>query len=215
MDKESISDLKEITKIFIIESPSKEDVSIGRREGLALSETLTLTRIQNSCITVTDEASLIDNLIKISDEIKIDQKKWGAITLHFSLHGNENGVSLMSGEFIDWKHFYRILKPFNDKLGYIDYKYLPKFVPINLHLSVCEGFKAKIIKGMGEESPFISLVGPICAVDWADSLIAFTAYYHNIIHKKTGIKKAVEIMNQVNGFKDVFQVDLIDFFELN
>ena len=79
--------LKDITKIFIIESPSEKDLLEGRQEGIALSETLKLARIQNDCFTVKNKSGLIDILGKIVAEIKIDQKKWGAISIHFSLHG--------------------------------------------------------------------------------------------------------------------------------
>src|SRR6185436_6264506 len=196
--------LKDITKIFIIESPSKDDIVSGKREGVALSEMLTLARIQNSCFTVEDKDTLTKILGQIADEFRSRKMEWAAIYLHFSLHGNKEGVGLTNNEFIDWKEFHKTIKHFNEAIGYLQVSKFPKFAPINLHFSACEGFSATTIKDLGEESPYISLVGPTCAVDWADSLMAFSVYYHAIIHKKTGMRRGVEIMNLVNGFDNIF-----------
>jgi hypothetical protein len=209
-----MSKLKDICKIFIIESPSLDDLMEDRTESASLSEILSLAEIQHSYKKVASKDKLILYLSEIVKEIKLDQKKWGSITLHFSCHGNGNGIGLSNGDFVNWADLYGILKVFNDTLGYIEPKYTQKFVPVNLHFSSCEGFNAIAIKNMGEEAPYLALVGPSEAVEWADSLMAFAALYHNIIHKSLGMRAAINAMNNVNGFDNIFRLDLMHFADL-
>ena len=126
------------------------------------------------------------------------------------MHGNQNGIGLTSGEFLDWSSLYLIIKDFNDVLGYITLPNGKMLAPVNLHFSVCEGFCAIAIKNIGEESPYQSLIAPTAAVNWADSIMAFATYYHNTLHKTNGSKKAVEKMNSINDFVDVFKIDLME-----
>ncbi len=207
-------EIKAITKIFIIESPSTEDVKEDRKEGLALSEILRLSNIQNTYMNVDSIDNLKTTLKQISSEVKREIKKYGAITLHFSMHGNQTGIGLTNGEFIDWNNLYLILKDFNDVLGYITLPNGKKLAPVNLHFSVCQGFCAIAIKNIGSESPYQSLIAPTVAVNWADSIMAFATYYHNTLHKKNGSKIAVEKMNSINDFNNVFKIDLMESLEL-
>lgn len=204
-------EIKDITKIFIIESPSLNDVKVDRREGFALSEILRLSNIQNSYINVDSIATFSEALKNISDEIKKDIKKYGAITLHFSMHGNEEGIGLTNGDFIDWQKLYSIIKEFNDLIGY--YITLPNgkiLAPLNLHFSVCKGFYAIAIKKLGVETPYQTLVAPTDTVNWADSIMAFSIYYHSTLHKTNGSKVALQKMNFINDFDNVFQIDLME-----
>ena len=203
-------ELKKITKIFIIESPSEEDIKADRKEGLALSEILRLTNIQNKYSKVDSLESFKGTLKQISSEVKENIKGYGAITLHFSMHGNDQGIGFTNGDFLDWKNLYKIIKDFNDDVGYITLPGGRKLAPINLHFSVCKGFNAIAIKHMGVEAPYQSLVAPTVAVNWADSIMAFATYYHSTLHKVKGSKVAIKEMNSINDFNDVFKIDLMD-----
>lgn len=207
-------EIKEITKIFIIESPSADDIKEDRKEGLALSEILRLSNIPNTYINVDNIENFKETLKAISSEVKKEIKKYGAITLHFSMHGNQNGIGLTSGEFLDWNSLYLIIKDFNDVLGYITLPNGKMLAPVNLHFSVCQGFCAIAIKNIGVEAPYQSLIAPTVAVNWADSIMAFATYYHNTLHKTNGSKIAVEKMNSINDFDNVFKIDLMEALKL-
>lgn len=203
--------LKEITKIFIIESPSAEDIKDDRKEGHALSEILRLANIQNSYRQVANSNELEAALGSIATEVNSHKNKFGAITLHFSFHANEDGFRLTSQEIVKWSVFFGSIKKFEDRLGYIAAPGI-KIAPVNLNFSACKGYNAVKIKPMGETCPYFMLVGPTENVDWSDSLLAFATYYHNTIHKRKGNKEAVALMNIVNGFQDIFQFDLAPGF---
>lgn len=208
-------DLKKTSKVFIIESPAHKDLEADRMEGRALSEVLNLADIMNNHQLVRDLLELEGALWTIADELRVDQKKWGGIHFHFSFHGNKKGLELTCGKFVNWRSFYTILKKINDSLGYYEMPYLPKFAPINLNFSSCAGFHAIKIKNMGPECPYVSLLGPTKAINWSDSLMAFSIYYHTILHKGSTIKRALKMMNDINGFVDIFQVDIAHFLELS
>lgn len=207
-------DIKKITKIFIIESPSLEDIKINRKEGLALSEILKLSDIQNTYINVISISEFRNALDVISHEIREYIKRFGAITLHFSMHGNQEGLKFTSEEFLNWEEFYLILKSFNDYLGYLQHPNGMLFAPVSINLSVCEGFYATEIKKFGAESPYLSLIGPVEKVHWADSILAFATYYHNTLHHTNGGKIAVEKMNLINDFENIFRIDLMEGVKL-
>ena len=67
-------EIKEITKIFIIESPSADDIKEDRKEGLALSEILRLSNIQNTYINVDNIGNFKRTLKEISTEVKKEIK---------------------------------------------------------------------------------------------------------------------------------------------
>lgn len=199
-------ELKEIVQIYIIESPGDIDILDNRKEGFALSEILKLADIKNKYFNVINIKTLTECLDRIYQDIKKQEKELGGIVIHFSMHGNKDGVGLTSGEFIDWNHFFKIFDEFNGRLGYIE---LPNGITtskISIYMSSCEGYNAHVIRDFSEYPLYTSLVGPTTSVNWSDSLIAFATLYHNTIHKTSGYKIAIEKMNSAAGLDDIFQL---------
>jgi hypothetical protein len=206
-------DLKDVTRIYIIESPSEIDILDNRKEGFALSELLRLADIENKYYQVSCKESLLECLRRIISVENDRYKNHGFITLHFSMHGNEDGIKLTHSELISWKELYEdYLKNFNLSLGYEKSKNGNIVAPIHLHFSTCKGYYGKKIKDYSEHSPYISLVGPIEKVGWSDSLLAFITFYHNTIHKPIGPELAAKKMNDASNLINVFKVDLAKNF---
>lgn len=202
-----MSELIQMTKVYIIESPSKEDIEADRNEGGALGKTLELATIKNKVYTVSNVDGLKEALLEIAIEVEEIKKELGAVHLHFSMHGSEDGITLTDDTFINWQEFYEIIKEFNDNIKYIELPNGLKIAPTYLTFSVCKGFSATAIKDFGEESPYTALIGPTDSVEWADSLLAFSIFFHNVIIKKTGTTTALENMNKTVGLDNVFQAD--------
>lgn len=210
--KQISMNLKNKTRIFIIESPSQNDILVGRKEGLALSEMLKLSEVENEYFQVSNKESLSECFAAI---LKIEAKRERFVTLHFSLHGDENGISLTEGE-LTWREFYDdFLKEFTENLRHEKSNKGNIVAPLHFHFSVCKGFFAKKIKEFAKYSPYITLVGPITNVNWSDSLIAFMTFYHNTIHKPIGPRLASEKMNLAANLNNVFQVDLAENFRFS
>lgn len=202
-----MSELIDMTKVYIIESPSMMDIIDKNKEGDALGKTLDLAKIENMSFEVSDIETLRIAYRRISEDVELYKSNWGGIHLHFSMHGNNDGVALTDKTFLDWQTFYYLLKEFNDAIGYIQLPSGLKISPTYLAFSVCHGFEAKTIREFGEESPYTGLIGPTRPVAWSDSLLAFSIFYHNTILKKSGVLIAIENMNNVLGERDLFQID--------
>ncbi len=206
-------DVKDITKIFIIESPSNDDIEKGWEESKALSQNLKLAGIKNTSFTVSGIESFEESLANISKEVKRDKRDFGAITLHFSMHGTKDGLQFTNDEFLDWKNFYLLIKNFNEYIGYLTFKG-KNIPPVNLNFSVCYAFYAIAIKNMGVESPYQMLVAPTSPIHWADSILAFETFYHNSLHLESGVSSAISKMNHVIDLTDVFKIDLMDCLKM-
>ena len=199
---------KDFTKVYIIESPGPKDIIVDRREGYALGETLRLGRIKNKYFEAVNLQMLELALGIISKDIKNEGHRYSGI--HFSMHGNESGIQLTDGKMLDWRDLFVVLKVnLIDVIGYKTNNAVPPLTicPIFLMFSTCKGFAAKAMKTFDTVPPYMTLVGPTEEVDWADSLLAYSTYYHNLIYKNSSTLDAVARMNQSAGLTDIFKVD--------
>jgi hypothetical protein len=200
------TNIKPLSRIYIIESSSLDDLENDRKEGYALSEMLRLANIKNHYFYVSDKQAFAKVFKEIIETEKGNNE--GVITLHFSMHGNENGIELTNKEFILWKTLYtEYLKTFIDAVGHGSLKSGHIFAPFHLHFSVCKGFYARKIKDIANVPPYYTLIGPIKEVDWTESLVAFITLYHNTIHTQIGVRLSVEKMNIAANLDNIFQVD--------
>ena len=205
-------DIKPVSKIYIIESPSKQDLEKGRKEGIAMSEFLKLADIWNDCFAISDEGELWHAIGTIAQEIEKNKGAHGWTAIHFSMHGNQDGIALTSGEFIDWKKFsYIWAQAFTNIVGYLKNPANQKpFCPVHLCFSSCYGLSAVAMKNYSVGSPYFVLIAPSLEINWSDSLMGFAILYHTLIHKKQGFDKAIERMNLVNELDYVFRFDIIE-----
>ncbi len=204
-------DIKPTSKIYIIESPAKEDLAKGRTEGAALCEILKLADIPHAYFTVTDIDSFKTVFADVAAQINGSKDEHADVALHFSMHGNKDGLGLMSGQFLNWLQFAKLVVDFVSEVGTFKHPTSGKrFCPVKLHFSVCYGFNAKALKELSSVDLYWSLVGPTEPVNWSDSLIAFATLYHNSVHKPIAYDKAVEKMNLAAGLQNIFQLDLAE-----
>jgi len=205
---------KKYYRVYIIESPSAEDILDKRKEGLALSEILSLANISNVYYNVSDRNTFAQAFYRIGNDISTSNQDLGSVTIHFSMHGNKDGIELTSGEFMEWQELHQNIKSLNDSIGYGEVKWAPgkKYGFANLSFSVCHGYNAIAMKAYGEESPYTTVLGPTRAVNWSDSLIAFATYYHLTIHKDANWREAVVLMNYAAGAANevVFKLQVAD-----
>jgi hypothetical protein len=201
-------------RVYIIESPSQQDVQEKRKEGLALNQALDLADVPNLLFNVKDKQALQRVFEVAVLDVQHTKDRIGSINFHFSMHGSSKGIRLTSDEFLTWRELYDLIKAFNDKIGYAEAHWAPgrKYSFANLHFSVCQGYEAVEMAQYGEESPFTTLLGPTRDVEWSDSLVAFVTYYHLTIHKQYGFKEAVRVMNYASGAHDeiVFKMQIAD-----
>jgi len=195
-------------KVYIIESPSSEDLLIDRREGTSLSSIFKLENILYEYYLVIDKNAFIQaiNLIKEDMiELQYEDMRESQIfpIIHLSCHGDDECISLSSGECVCWDDLNKIINEQNLNLVFEE-------VGINsltLSMSSCYGLYAiyadKDVKG---KSPFAYILGHEDEIRWDDSLIAFATFYHNLINKNLTFVDSVKCMNNSINSPDFFKL---------
>jgi len=209
------SSSKEI-KVYIIESQSDMELLAGRNEGRGLSSILDLIGIRNQYYQVINTDTLREAFSRISQDIIANKLTTqihplpGEIIVpycHFSCHGNKEGIGLTNKEFLNWVQLAGLIKSgITDKIGYLTSGGL-KVSPLYLSFSSCEGYHASAMSDIFDEGIYTGLVGPTEYVDWSDSLLAFSIFYHNMYYKEM----PMGILDRINGIigkEKVFKMSL-------
>lgn len=136
--------------------------------------------------------------------------KWSAMPfIHVSAHGGDLGLTLTNGDHFTWNDFGECLRDINKAVGYVphfDAKVSKEISRIVLCLSTCNGYNAYRIHAGQGPCPFQAIVGPTADIEWADSLTAFIAFYHNANYKSKSFKESVRLMNISAGIQDIFEL---------
>ncbi len=199
--------LKHLTKVYIIESPSADDIANGVNEGSALSKAFTASDIEHGLFQVATIAELHAAVKKITEDVSKIKSRLAAVTVHMSMHGNDDGIGLTSGEFVDWKdlaNLWRILFA----VAFIPIRVNGlRFCPLTLCFSTCHGLNAERINNYTaeDESLFQYIVGPVDAVTWDQAEKAFVEFHKHTLDGPGNSKEAVHLMNAAAGLDSVFQ----------
>lgn len=195
-------------RIYIIESPSDEDLYEGRREGEALLKALVIAEMETSYCLAPSRETFKRAMKHIVEDFFDKSGKWSSMPyIHISAHGDEHGIALTNGDYYDWDDFREDLDEINKKIGFVphtDDTFSKEISRIVLCFSTCEGFNAHKIHET-DPCPFQFLVGPVEAVTWPDALTAFQVFYHAANYKNTGFPQAVALMNSSVQLENVFQ----------
>ena len=207
-----MADLRKNVKIYIIESQKDSDILNKRTEGKALSASLDLSQIENQYYQVVTIEMLEECIKQICIDISFNRLRELAIPyLHFSAHGNEEGIVLTDKTFIDWNKMRLYIDSINLNIGFIKPKpENPKLILsiLNLCFSTCKGIFARNIQGDLPDNKYVCIVGPNDAVDWSDSLIAFSTFYHQVFYKHKCGNDAIKNMNFAAGLDNIFQISM-------
>jgi hypothetical protein len=167
--------------VYIIESPGAADLSIGRTEGRVLTETLRIGGINADYNLVRNRAELGQAFgNQLTDAMKRHPQTM--IFLHWSSHGNADGVGLSDGTFLDWPELSDLLVEANK--GYM-----------GLCMSSCYGYEAYLTNTRNDtKAPFFALVGNKGELDWSDGAIGYAVFYHRF-SKGSTFQQAIAAMN--------------------
>ena len=196
-------------RIYIIESPSAEDLRNNHKEGDALYHALKLSDMDVSYQLAINEESFRSALNFVVEDFFDKKGKLTAMPyIHISAHGDEDGIELSDESYFDWCDFEKCLTDINKKIGNVMLgSNFPDTVSrITLCFSTCKGYNSFKIHSETTICPFQATIGPTDDIDWADSLTAFIAFYHQTNYKDHPTVKAVDIMNVSAGLDNVFKV---------
>lgn len=180
--------------VHVIESPSAADLLDRRQEREALHRALRPTGLGIEDYLVINRRALASALVRIARRPEAESAPHTII--HLSAHGSPHGLTLSSGEVLDWPQLSEALRHVNEAVS----------GRLLLCLSACHGLHAlKMVKAK-KSLPFRVLVGPTREVFWTDALIAFLTFYHRVVFKNTPPHEAVAVMNLAAGLPEQFFV---------
>jgi len=180
-------------RVFTIESPSALDVFGDRNESSTLRALCNLLGHQFAATIVKSKGEFktaLKHLTSINPKhIPQRQRNW-PLCLHIAAHGDEEGLSL-GAEDASWKYLAKEISSFLKLNNYPG--------PILVVISACGAGQQQITKELTDLATKQAFVPPAYlfvtdseAVDWADAVVAWSIFYHNIGHAI--IKKKREIM---------------------
>jgi hypothetical protein len=187
--------------IYVVESPSPDDLLHNRNEGDALARVLKLAGIDVYYFFAATEETFEEAFKLIAETIKDRSDHGNAMPwLHISAHGGRDGVELTDGGVIQWPILSRILTELHQAIGHTE---LPPPMPQNLPkaslcLSSCGAFQAYRATVQGA-APFQCLVGSDRDIGWCQALIAFSTFYYLTGTLRKSVDLAVMSMNFASG----------------
>lgn len=176
--------------VYVIESPGAADLLSDQVEGRALCSALHLARIPH----VYSLASNCDTLrtalgARLVQTLQQPLMQGRRPILHLSMHGNDGGVGLTSGEFLSWDDLESELRP------------LMNFMRggLLITMSSCFGLAGcRMAMNASNNQPFWALVGHSGSVDWSDAAVAYITFYHQFF-KETPLPQCVALMRASSG----------------
>lgn len=175
--------------IFVVESPSAEDLYLSRSEGGIIKQAANLNEIPYWVTTTinleTFKKSFNDGLINA-----LNQYPRFLPIIHISAHGNQDGIQLSSGDFISWEQLRTFLSPINVALQN----------KLLVSLSCCESHSGSRMAMFLEDDayPFYALISNYEKPLWSDTAVAYSVFYH-LISKGASLEDAVKAMQIASG----------------
>jgi hypothetical protein len=181
--------MRDLTKplIYILESPSPEDVYCDRSEGQLITGLLDLLGMNYLLRNISNSLMFRHAM---TDGLQADCKRLGKtpLVLHLSCHGNQDGICLTSGEVVPWAELRQLVAPLNKEVN----------GALLLCMSSCEGFHAFQMCVELESAPFFGIIGNTGNITWAESAIGYAVFYHQLELGRNSLE-ALEAVRVASG----------------
>jgi hypothetical protein len=183
--------------IYLIESPSADDLYAGRNEGHSLVSILSLGEIEVNYFLSTDAERFERAVSDIAELILSRSDKDNVLPfIHISAHGSEEGIELTDGDCILWDRLSKLLNDLHNRVGpwAISGRGGEDIAKCSLSLSSCSAY-TNYLDGRVDDLPIQSVLGPRKNVGWCQSLLAFSSFYYQAFALKQPFDRAVRAMN--------------------
>ena len=190
--------VKNIYKVYIIESPGAKDIIERRVEGIGMTQYLGLANIDTEYYLCKTVAEVNTALGKIAQDVKliIKNKKQEEVfspIIHFSAHGNNDLIGFTDNSTMKWEELGDALYKLNEDAGIDISKFMSDFI---ITLSVCNGASLNKVIKEGRGTPFYIMIGADDTIPWTDSILGFQVFFHHLIHKSRTIGYAIKKMKE-------------------
>jgi hypothetical protein len=176
--------------VHIVESPSADDLLSDQVEGRALCGALHLARIPHVYNLASNRDTFRAALaMRLVQALNMPSLQGLRPILHLSMHGNDSGVELTSGEFISWDDLHSDLAPLLNAMN----------GGLLICMSSCFGLAGcRMAMNTTADKPFWALVGNSHSVGWSDAAVGYITFYHQFF-KSTPLDRCVSIMREAAG----------------
>ena len=182
--------------LYIVESPSDNDLFEKRTEGNLLLEALRLAQVSNPTqahveyrlvVSVDSfDRALLKDLPK-----KLNELKGLTPILHLSMHGDKRGLQLTDGTEVNWDELAKLLSEINRNFAKNE---------LIVCVSACRGFYGGFMPLFDRRRrPFKVLVGPMNQPRWDDAAVAYATFYHLLMDKGRSVETSVNAMRIASG----------------
>ncbi len=184
--------------VYIIDSPSPQDLFEGYTIGMALRDALRSIRIPHFyTLAVNREALNTAMSGKLQDCIN-QMQPYALATdavplIHLCMHGANTEISLTDGSFITWQELRQLLISHNQIKGYDPF----------VCMASCNGIEASSM-AHAYDSVFSYLIGNTGPVYQSDLTIAYLAFYNQIFVKNATVDLAVSKMKVATGDENFY-----------
>ncbi|MFG6686243.1 hypothetical protein ACGK9U_06655 [Mariniflexile sp. HNIBRBA6329] len=193
--------MKEISSIkfntvYVIESL---DLSIEKETGKELYDDLLRWKQLQLGNPFTAKLEQVKNRTEFFDTlntIKKDCENRNVFPMiHFEIHGNKEGLGLVSGEFIKWIELYEVLIGINATIGN----------HLFITLAVCQGaYLMELIK-LANPAPFWGFIGSFDKIDAEDILIRYNEFYVELLDSFNINKAFIRLQNANSRFPSTYR----------
>ncbi|ODU93524.1 MAG: hypothetical protein BGP23_03280 [Lysobacterales bacterium 66-474] len=180
--------------VYIVESPSANDLYQGRTEADLLRKAIGLNQIKCASRTAISLEAFV-KAIRVGLQEEMSANPGMVPILHVSAHGFSEGIQLSNGEIINWTGFRELLKPINQALG----------GTLFVCMSTCEGYSGSRMAMVLDDPdyPFFAIVGNSGKPTWSEAAVAFACFYH-LVANGHYIVDAVPAMRVASGNDEFF-----------
>lgn len=162
-------------QVYIIESRSADDHWDNRHEGRSLQEVLRMEGVDSSYREVIS-VGYLERALK-------EASRPSTRYVHFSCHGDEDGIVLTDGTELSWRQF--------DRLAW------PHLKDVVLVFSACS-VGAGVAELFTRHKTFCrAIIAPKKVIYWPEGLAAFTAFYHLAMSTDTTAEEDIRVMNRI------------------
>lgn len=183
--------------VFLVDSPSHQDLYDGYSIGMALRDALRAVRIPCFYTLATSKESFESALrFRLQDSIRSMQPSQNINAtpfIHLCMHGAPTGIALTDGSFLSWQELRNLLLAHNHAKGHDPY----------VCMASCNGFNATNMAS-AFDSAFNVLVGNTGAVLQSDVTVAYMSFYNHLFYKNASFDQAVGSMRLASGDHNFF-----------
>ena len=177
--------------VYIIESPSAEDMLKGRTEGRALSEVLELAGIPY-CYNLVENLKTWNIALGTGFQEANNRYSDLAPILHLSMHGIESGIVLTDNTVFSWNQLKKQLAPLNNEME----------DGLLICMSSCFGAHGRrMARDISTDNPFYALVGNKKSFFWEDGAVAYVTFYH-LLFKGIALEECIRRMKSASDNYD-------------